>query len=86
MLRVGFHPRAAKQLLRIPKQFQEQILHSLSALETLNHPLQHQRVIKLSGRDGKDFRMRVGDYRAKFSLRDNGDVLVTRVEHRQVGY
>lgn len=51
-----------------------------------NNPLEHRRVIKLSGRDGNDFRMRVGDYRAKFSLRDAGDVLVTRVEHRQVGY
>ena len=86
MLRVGFHPRAAKQLLRIPKQFQEQILHSLSALETLNHPLQHQRVIKLSGRGGQDFRMRVGNYRVKFSLRDDNVLLIISVEHRQAGY
>lgn len=62
MLRVEFHTRATKQLLRIPKQFREKILDSLAILETLNHPLQHQRVIKLSGRDGKDFRMRIGDY------------------------
>ncbi len=86
MLRVRFHPRAAKQLLRIPKQFREHILDNLEELGTFNHPLEHRRVIKLSGRDGNDFRMRVGDYRAKFSLRDAGDVLVTRVEHRQVGY
>lgn len=86
MLGILFHPRTTKQLLRIPKQFREQILDNIESLRTQNHPLQHQRVIKLSGRDGQDFRMRVGNYRVKFSLRDDNVLLVTRVEHRQVGY
>lgn len=86
MLRVLFHPRAEKELLKLSKNYRLKILDQLAALEKLNHPLQHRRVIKLSGRGGRDFRLRVGDYRVKFTLRGAHTVLVTHVEHRQAGY
>ncbi|MAG29208.1 hypothetical protein CL632_03665 [bacterium] len=85
MLRVFFHPRTEKQILRIRKSIRTNILDSISELQMLDHPLQHRRVIKLSGRDGEDFRLRVGDYRVKFSFQNNV-VRINRVEHRQVGY
>jgi mRNA-degrading endonuclease RelE of RelBE toxin-antitoxin system len=85
MLRVYFHPRTTKQLLRIPKSTRIRILDTISGLELLDHPLQHSHVIKLSGRGGIDFRLRISDYRVKFSLQDDL-VRINRIEHRQVGY
>jgi len=86
MLRVKFHRRAHKQFEKLPRQIQRRIVASLEALSPLNHPLEHQQVIKLAGNTRADFRLRVGDYRVKFTLLHAHDVLVTRVEHRQAGY
>lgn len=86
MLRVLFHPRATKELLRLPKNVRLRILDAVAELEKLNQPLQHRLVLKLSGRSAQDFRLRVGNYRIKFSLRDAHEVLITHVEHRQAGY
>ena len=86
MLRVFFHPRAKKDLLRLPKKIRLAVLDELEALEKHNHPLQHRNVIKLSGSSRKDFRLRVGSYRVKFTLRDTHKVFITSVDHRQAGY
>lgn len=86
MLRVFTHPSAEKELLGIPKEFRLAILENIGELETLNHPLQHRRVIKLRGRRTKDFRLRVGDYRVEFTLEEPEVLRITRIKHRQAGY
>lgn len=86
MLQVVFHPKAKKDLLRVPKKVRLQVLDALAELKKKNHPLQHPNVLKLSGSERKDFRLRVGSYRIKFTLRDAHVVLITHVHHRQAGY
>ena len=85
MLEVFLHPSARKELKRVPKNDHNRILEQLSMLEKCDHPLEHQRVIKLSGRKTDDYRLRVGDWRVKFTLQ-NAVVYVTEVENRQAGY
>ena len=86
MLHIFFHPSAEKELLRIPKEFRLAVMENIGYLQSLNHPLQHQRVIKLRGRQTKDFRLRVGDYRIEFMLEKHDVIRITQVKHRQAGY
>lgn len=85
MLTVLLHPKAQKELNGIPAIFRKHIRNQLLSLEKLDHPLQHPKVIKLQGGDGHDYRLRVGNYRIKFTLRRN-EVLVTHIHDRKVGY
>lgn len=85
MLSVEIHPSARKELDKIPARDHNRILAQLSALERCDHPLQHHRVIKLSGRKTDDYRLRVGSWRVKFTLREM-TVFVTEIENRQAGY
>ncbi len=85
MLKVFLHPEANKEIKKIPKAYRSRILERLGELEKLSHPLQHPKIIKLSGAEN-NFRLRVGDYRIKFTLRDSDTVLITHIQHRQVGY
>ena len=85
MLAVLLHPKAQKELDALSIKFRRQVTEQLRALEKLEHPLQHSRVIKLQGGDGRDYRLRVGDYRIKFTLRAK-DVLVTHIHDRKIGY
>lgn len=86
MLSVVFHPTASKEILKIPKEIRLLILGRITELEKSKHPLEHRSVIKLRQKGAEDFRMRVGDYRIKFTLRNSRMVLITHVQHRQVGY
>ena len=86
MLKVFLHPTAQKEISKLLQQVQLKVFEKLEELEKLNHPLEHQKIIKLSGRKTEDFRLRVGDYRIKFTLGNPHTVLVTHVQHRQVGY
>ena len=86
MLKVFFHPQAGKELLKIHRKIRLKILNKITELEHLDHPLQHQKVIKLRGRKTKDFRLRIDDYRVKFTLRNSSAIFITHVQHRQVGY
>ncbi len=86
MLNILFHPRAKKELLRLPKNIRRHVLGAFGQLELLSHPLHHPKVLKLSGRSDQDFRLRVGSYRIKFTLQKGNIVLITHVEHRQAGY
>ena len=86
MLKVIVSSAADKELGHIPREYRNAILDQIKELEQINHPLQHRRVIKLRGRKTKDFRLRVGDYRIEFTLREPNTILLTRVKHRQVGY
>ncbi len=75
-----------KELLKIPKQFRSAILREIRSMEKLLHPLEHRNARKLEGRNTKDYRLRVGDYRVKFSLEKDGTAVITHVQHRQAGY
>jgi len=85
MLKYSFHPTAEKELSRLPVKIQKQIIAKLKELCRFNHPLQYHKIIKLKGKKFEQFRMRVGDYRIKFILR-NSILKITHVQHRQVGY
>ena len=85
MLSVELHPSARKELGKVPARDYDRILAQLSALEHCEHPLQHHRVIKLSGRKTDDYRLRVGKWRIKFTLRESV-VYITEIENRQAGY
>lgn len=86
MLTYLLHPTAEKELEHIPFKEQERIVTKLKELTLLNHPLLHPQVIKLQGGKEERFRLRVGDYRVKFTFRKPNLLLLTRVQHRQAGY
>jgi len=85
MLSIFLHPSAQKELKRIPSKFQKNIRKELLAFASLDHPLQHRKVIKLQGKRSNDFRMRVGDYRIRITF-ESSAIFVTHIRHRQVGY
>ena len=85
MLSILKHGGADKALKHFPKKVRLAIERELAILSGCTHPLQHRNVIKLGGGEDR-YRMRVGDYRIKMRLRDNTTVLITEIEHRQVGY
>ncbi|OIO45160.1 hypothetical protein COX24_02805 [bacterium (Candidatus Gribaldobacteria) CG23_combo_of_CG06-09_8_20_14_all_37_87_8] len=87
MLKVVFHPKASKELLKIPQLFRFQIINKIGELEPLEHPLFHRNIIKLKGTNQENFRLRVGDYRVKFSFDQRASLIfITHIQHRQVGY
>lgn len=85
MLHIVLHPSAEKELARIPEKFQQHIREAIDELAQINHPLEHRHVIKLQGKRPKDFRMRVGDYRVRFTLQNNA-IFITHIRHRKFGY
>jgi len=85
MLNCLFHPKAEKELDRLPSKIREQIKAKIEQLTQLAHPLQHPKVRKLRGESDK-FRMKSGDYRIKFVLINTETVKITHIQHRQVGY
>jgi len=86
MLQISFHPKSAKELLKISKKIRLQILDKIAELEKLNHPLQHQKVKKLRARRTEDFRLRIGNYRIKFTLESPNIIKITHIQHRGIGY
>lgn len=86
MLQIRFHPRVAKEILKIPKKIRLQILEKIAELEKLTHPLQYPKVKKLKGKKTENFRLRSGNYRIKFSLVNRETIKITHIQHRQVGY
>ena len=87
MLAINFHPQALKDTVRIPKSMRFRVFSALAELERLDHPLKHHRVIKLEGTKTEDYRLRIGDYRIKFTFQKQYKIIyVTHIEHRQVGY
>lgn len=85
MLKIIVEPKASKELLKIPKKARLRVLDKIAELQMLNHPLQHPKVIKLEGR-GEEYRLRVGDYRIKFTFQKPSDILITHIQQRQVGF
>lgn len=87
MLTIYLHPQALKNANHIPKNIRLRVFSALTELEQFGHPLKHRRVIKLEGTKTEDYRLRVGNYRIKFTFQiQNKIIYVTHIEHRQVGY
>lgn len=86
MIHILYHRRAAKALTSLPRLFALSITNCVEELSRCSHPLEHRHVIKLKGRRTQDYRLRVGDYRVKFSLEKDNTAVITHVEHRQAGY
>lgn len=73
---------AQKQLERVPRDRQEQILSVLAALADVPRP---EGSLKLAGREA--WRIRVGDYRIVYEIRDERRVvIVVVVAHRKDAY
>ena len=73
---------ARKQLSKLPNSIAERIEEKLLDLEDNPRPVGN---IKLKGRDA--YRMRVGDYRAIYTISDNIlKVIVVKVAHRREVY
>ena len=73
---------ARKQLSKLPNSIAERIEEKLLDLEDNPRPVGN---IKLKGRDAH--RMRVGDYRAIYTISDNIlKVIVVKVAHRREVY
>jgi mRNA interferase RelE/StbE len=84
VLHVLIPRKALKQLRGIPTHLHKNIFDHLEELRQHDHPLHHQNVEKI--RDTKnEYRMRIGDYRIRFTLRDH-EVLVTHLRHRKDAY
>ncbi len=73
---------AQKQLERVPRDRQEQILSVLAELADVPRP---EGCMKLAGREA--WRIRVGDYRIVYEIRDERRVvIVVVVAHRKDAY
>ncbi len=86
MIRITYHRRAEKELATLPHGHALAIVSAIEELAHCFHPLEHRHVLKLQGRRTKDYRLRVGDYRIKFSLEKDGTAVITHIQHRQAGY
>ena len=76
--RIEFHPRARRELAKLPKMIAERIANAIDDLEF--NPRPHG-CKKLAGRDA--WRIRIGDYRVIYQIHDGRlFVLVVRIGHR----
>lgn len=80
---VDFKPAAARQIRKLPKATQNQIIKHIEILGENPFPAG---VVKLAGEDDL-FRIRVGDYRVIYSVENKKlVVLVVSVGHRREVY
>jgi len=84
-MEVVLHANARKSLLSIPKKDRLRIVDALEEIQSLAHLLQHRDAIKLAGRKTDDYRLRVGNWRVKFT-HINTVIFVTGIDNRQAGY
>ena len=79
-----FEERARRDLSRLDAQMEQQVLSKLSDLAGMAGTVQHH---ALTGQYRGQFRLRVGDYRARYELdRANRLITVLRVQHRREAY
>lgn len=72
---IEWTPRAARQLRKFTPDVQRLVYDGVG---TLVHWPQIQNVKKLKNRD--DYRLRIGDYRAIFTVHPDGSVTIIRIE------
>jgi mRNA interferase RelE/StbE len=83
LYRIQWLPAARRQLRKLPKPASERVFFLVDALAENPRP---EGCRKLAGHDAR-FRIRVGDYRAIYEVRDNMlVVLVVTVGHRREVY
>jgi mRNA interferase RelE/StbE len=80
-----FHPKAVKELNRLPLKTQKIVVSKIRLITNLEYPLLSKQVIKLEGYSNPTYRLRIGDYRIIFQLRENS-LYVISIHHRQKGY
>ena len=80
-----WHPTADKELARLPLADQRRVLGNLNAICQLPHPLRSRHVIKLAGYREPIYRLRVGDWRVIFLIRERA-LYILSVRPRQRGY
>ena len=78
---VELKPRARKDLRRIPKPDAARVV---DALEKLEDDLTGD--VKRLAAFAPEYRLRVGDYRVLFEIRESNRVVVYRVRHRRESY
>lgn len=71
MHQVKYHKRALKSLNRIPKFRANQVLDAVDALALLKDPTEDPNVKMMRDNWKSTWRLRVGEYRAIFELRDS---------------
>lgn len=80
------HPAAEKELIRFPLEVQKHITEEIKEICKLSHPMHSRNVKKLKGYREPTFRLRVGDYRAKFVIRKPSLLYIIDIDNRQAGY
>ncbi len=79
-----FEERARRDLSRLDAQMEQQVLSKLNDLAEMAGTARHH---ALTGQYRGQFRLRVGDYRARYELSHaNRRIIVLRVQHRREAY
>lgn len=85
MYRIEIAHQALKDLMKIPRSWQERIRNEIKRLGT--EPRKRSHVKKLKGGPKNRYRLRVGDYRIVFDIEDVVKIiLVVRIGHRKEIY
>ena len=82
MHKIKFHRRAQRAMRRIPANRSAQILAAIDGLAAMEDPASHRNVLRMKGDMEGRMRMRVGEYRVIFRLKDGeggGQTLVILV-------
>lgn len=85
---IRIHPKAIKELRRLPEDTQELIGEKLRELSKgLNKPKSKLDIRKMRGKkkDPQLFRLREGDYRVVFEFSDEV-IWIARISHRRDSY
>ena len=79
-----FRPRAVKDLAGLPEEVRRLLMERL--VNIARHPhAQLPGVTRLNGRE-HEYRVRQGDWRAIYTITEQGDVEIIRVRHRREVY
>lgn len=79
-----FRPRAVKELAGLSVDVRHTLMERLASIARHPHA-QHPGVKRLKGREG-EYRVRQGDWRAVYTITDQGDIDVIHVRHRREVY
>lgn len=80
MFNYELKPSVAKKLGKLPKNVQAQIINKLDYIVASDFPLQYAH--KLKDFEGGTYRIRIGDYRVVFDLKDQ-TLMIVDVDHRK---
>ncbi len=79
-----FSPRADKDLTKLSPDVKERIVEKIQYL--CANDLMVASSIQLTGRLGGYLRIRIGDYRVIFDVKDRAEAYILRIGHRSVIY